>query len=96
MEQLEELKRHNAAQARLQVYAESIKGDDEFEQCSVPLQQRQEDYTSQPSVPISFSQPFMLPQVTAPLNQPSCSPQKVPITQDHISQSATLADLVIL
>lgn len=86
VERLEELKKHNAAQARLQVYSESLKGD-EFEQCSVLLQQRQEDYTSQLNVPISLSQLFMFPQVTAPLNQPSCSPQKVPITQAHISVS---------
>ncbi|XP_026063117.1 uncharacterized protein LOC113046489 [Carassius auratus] len=39
VERLEELKRHNAAQARLQVYAESIKGD-EGEQRSAPLLQQ--------------------------------------------------------
>lgn len=89
VERLEELKRHNAVQARQQVYAESIKGD-EFERCSVTLQQRQ-DYASQSNVPISLSQPLMFTQVTAPSNQPSYSPQKVPITQAHISQSATLA-----
>ncbi|GAA6083172.1 uncharacterized protein LOC113048957, partial [Tachysurus ichikawai] len=33
---------------------------------------------------------LLLTQVTAPLNQPSCSPQRVPITQAHISQSTTL------
>ncbi|XP_026094281.1 uncharacterized protein LOC113066585 [Carassius auratus] len=87
VERLEELKRHNAAQARLQVYAESIKGD-EGEQRSAPLlQQRQEHYVFQPSVPFSLSQPFTLAQDTAPFNQPSCSSQRLP--QAHISQSPT-------
>ncbi|XP_065140047.1 uncharacterized protein [Paramisgurnus dabryanus] len=90
VERLEELKRHNAAKARLQVYVENIKGD-ELEQCSVPLQ-RQEDCTSYPNIPISLPQPQRLAQVTAPLYQPSCSPQRVPITTAHISQSTKFVD----
>ncbi|KAI2643068.1 Dihydroorotase [Labeo rohita] len=91
VERLEELKRHNAAQARLQVYAENI-DDDEGKMRSAPLlQQKQEDYLSQPSIPISLSQPVMRTQVTAPLNQPSYSPQRVPLTQAHVSQSDALA-----
>ncbi len=86
VERLEELKRQNAAQARLQVYAESIEAD-EGKMCSVPpLQHKQEDYLSQPSIPISLSQPnFSQP------NQPSYSPQRFPLTQAHVSQSDALA-----
>ncbi len=77
VERLEELKRHNAAQARLQVYAESIEAD-ERKMCSTPpLRQRQEDYLSQPNL----SQP----------NQPSYSPQRFPVTQAHVSQSDAFA-----
>ncbi|RXN31349.1 hypothetical protein ROHU_017013 [Labeo rohita] len=91
VERLEELKRHNAAQARLQVYAENI-DDDEGKMRSAPFpQQKQEDYLSQPSIPISLSQPVMHTRVTAPLNQPSYSPQRVPLIQAHVSQSDALA-----
>jgi len=90
VERLEELKRHNAAQARLQVYAESIKGD-EGERHSAPLfQQVQGDYIFQPSIPFSLSKPFILAQDTAPFNQPSCPSQGLPIPQAHIPQSPSL------
>ncbi len=77
VERLEELKRHNAAKARLQVYAESIEADEGKMRSVPPLQQKQEDYLSQPN----FSQP----------NQPSYSPQRFPVTQAHVSQSDALA-----
>ncbi|KAG1929509.1 hypothetical protein F2P79_022940 [Pimephales promelas] len=90
VERLEELKRHNAAQARLQVYAESIKGD-EGERHSAPLlQQGQGGYIFQPSIPFSLSKPFILAQDTAPFNQPSCPSQGLPIPQAHIPQSPSL------
>ncbi len=86
VERLEELKRHNAAQARLQVYAESIEADEGKMRSVPPLQHKQEDYLSQPSIPISLSQPnFSQP------NQPSYSPQRFPFTQAHVSQSDALA-----
>ncbi len=75
VERLEELKRHNEAQARLHVYAESIEADEEKMRSVPPLQHKQEHYLSQPSIPISLSQPnFSQP------NQPSYSPQRFPVT----------------
>ncbi len=66
VDRLEELKRHNEAQARLHVYAESIEADEGKMRSVPPLQHKQEDYLSQPN----FSQP----------NQPSYSPQRFPVT----------------
>ncbi len=77
VEQLEELKRHNAAQARLQVYAESIEADERKMRSTPPLRQKQEDYLSQPSL--------------SQKNQPSYSPQRFPVTQAHVSQSDAFA-----
>ncbi len=55
VERLEELKRHNEAQARLHVYAESIEADEGKMRSVPPLQHKQEHYLSQPSIPISLS-----------------------------------------
>ncbi len=47
---------------------------------------KQEDDLSQPSIPISLSQPnFSQP------NQHSYSPQRFPVTQAHVSQPDVLA-----
>lgn len=89
VERLEELKKHNVAQAWLQVYAESIKSD-EGDSHSAPLQQMTP--VSHPSVPVSLSQLIIPPQVTATLNQPSCSPQNDLGTRAHISQFSTFTN----
>lgn len=81
VERLEELKRHNAAQARLQVYAESI-NDDVKSHSSSPFLQKQGDYVSPPNLHTPPSQPLMLTQDTTSFNQSS---------QAHIAQSDTSA-----
>lgn len=64
MERLEELKRHNAAQARLQVYAESINDDEVKSHSSSPFSQKQGYYVSPPNLHTPPSQPLMLTQDT--------------------------------
>ena len=76
VERLEELKKHNAAQARLQVYAEGEHGNQEKRLLAPFPQQKQEVYPSQHKLPVPphpslnpLSEPFFPPQ-QAPLSQP--------------------------
>lgn len=66
MEQLEELKRHNAAQARLQVYSEAQHSNEETPLLAPFPQQSQEAYSSQTRVPVSLHPPLTLNPLSDP------------------------------
>lgn len=79
VERLEELKRHNAAQARLQVYSDSDHSDEEV-LATNPLQSQ-----GQTRAPVS---PY-LPLTLNPLSQPFHPPQQVQLSQTHSAQQAS-------
>ncbi|XP_048829625.1 uncharacterized protein LOC125706829 [Brienomyrus brachyistius] len=94
VEQLKELKRHNVAQARLQVYVESINGDEEESLPPPPSQQSQEVYPTQPNLPVFLPQPVIPTQASSlhpPMFTSVSSPQRNRFLETPTPPSATFA-----
>nr|XP_054604914.1 uncharacterized protein LOC107372912 [Nothobranchius furzeri] len=96
VELLKELQKHNAAQARLKVYAESIKNEGEEPPTSVHLQVKQ-DSSLLPSRFLNVhSKPFIPSQVKDPANQRFVQKTEIPIACEaaSIDLVKTLAEAI--